>query len=165
MKLYIDFDHTIFNTDLFQKEIQGIDKNLDLQNDLKKLKEIIETNNINLEKYLYPDTIPFFEKYKDKYIIKKKKKSNNHNAYQLFKILDTKISNYFQEIIIIKTNLKGELDLDYQNSIFIDDDPKELESIKKRNPYDIIRLKRGKHEDEILKTNIKEVTNLLEIKL
>ena len=165
MKLYIDFDHTIFNTDLFQKEIQGIDKNLDLQNDLKKLKEIIETNNINLEKYLYPDTIPFFEKYKDKYILILLTKSNNHNAYQLFEILDTKISNYFQEIIIIKTNLKGELDLDYQNSIFIDDDPKELESIKKRNPYDIIRLKRGKHEDEILKTNIKEVTNLLEIKL
>ena len=107
MKLYIDFDHTIFNTDLFQKEIQGIDKNLDLQNDLKKLKEIIETNNINLEKYLYPDTIPFFEKYKDKYILILLTKSNNHNAYQLFKILDTKISNYFQEIIIIKTNLKG----------------------------------------------------------
>ena len=41
MKLYIDFDHTIFNTDLFQVEIQEIDKNLDLQKDLKKLKEII----------------------------------------------------------------------------------------------------------------------------
>lgn len=61
MKLYIDFDHTIFNTDLFQAEIQEIDKNLDLQKDLKKLKEIIKTNNINLEKYLYPDATFFRE--------------------------------------------------------------------------------------------------------
>ena len=165
MKLYIDFDHTIFNTDLFQVEIQEIDKNLDLQKDLKKLKEIIKTNNINLEKYLYPDAIPFFKKYKHNYTLILLTKSNDHNAYQLFKIEESKISNYFQEIIIIKTNLKGELDLDYQNSIFIDDDVCELESIKKRNPYDIIRLKRGKHQDEILKTNIKEVTNLLEIEL
>ena len=48
--------------------------------------------------------------------------------YQMMKIMGAKISDYVDNIVFC-TKSKGELALDYENSIFVDDNPKELVSL------------------------------------
>ena len=142
MNIYIDFDHTLFNTTLF---INDIMQNKNQQLTFLELKKLVKKQNLNLKNYLYPDVIPFLEKYQDKNLILL---THGDYDYQLFKIRESKIVKYFKEIKITD-NYKGLLKLDYQNSIFIDDNPKEIESLLKNpiKPLKIIRIKRGKYKD------------------
>ena len=142
MNIYIDFDHTLFNTTLF---INDIMQNKNQQLTFLELKKLVKKQNLNLKNYLYPDVIPFLEKYQDKNLILL---THGDYDYQLFKIRESKIVKYFKEIKITD-NYKGLLKLDYQKSIFIDDNPKEIESLLKNpiKPLKIIRIKRGKYKD------------------
>ena len=60
---------------------------------------------------------------------------------------------------------KGLLKLDYINSIFIDDNPREIDSILSRNPKMIIRMQRdnSKYSSIPMEIDIKCVKSLNEI--
>jgi len=161
MNIYIDFDHTLFNTTLFIEEIEKL-TNKEFNNlSLLEIKEIVINNNLDLSNYLYHDTLNFLNKYKDYnlYLL-----THGKNSYQEFKIKESKIDKYFKDIIITK-ELKGNLNLNYKDSIFIDDNPIELDSIYSNNPIKTIRIRRGKYSKLDSINKIVEVKELLNIKL
>lgn len=194
MNVYIDFDRTLFDTDMFLKDLHNLLKNnnVDMEvfnkyqdelkengfnpfdilkkmenaspfnNDVyKQLDELIENSNT----YVYSDVDGFLEMLKEKkYHIILLTKGNED--YQLAKIKNTDVIKYFDDIIITLKN-KGKLDINYQNDIFIDDNPYEIESILKRNPKRMIRIKRAnaKYNDINVEGKIEEVENLNEIKI
>lgn len=170
-KIYIDFDGTLFNNNKFISDcIKILDKysidkdivirNLNIKNKIRDfrivLKDISKEYNIDEKKllnnykkilnndYLYDDAIEFLKELKNKYELILLTYGNND--YQLDKIKSTKIMKYFKNIIITQNN-KNELDIDYTNSIFIDDNPDVLRGLMNKNCYKIIRLKRGKYKD------------------
>lgn len=70
--------------------------------------------------------------------------------FQISKLSKSKIAEFVDNIIIC-TKQKGELHLDYENAIFIDDNPRDLTSIFRAgaSPERLIRIKRsnGKYSD------------------
>ena len=194
MNIYIDFDRTLFDTDLFIKDLEDIiesngitvDKFLKyvnkdkengfniysilnlMENDIKvdsdvykKIDKIIE----NSEHYIYSDVYEFVKMCKDKkYRIFVLTKGNGE--FQLLKIRNTKLFDYLDGVIVTLQD-KGELDLNYQESIFIDDNPRELESIRLKNPKRIIRIKRdgAKYNSILASETIEEVESLKDINL
>ena len=185
-KLYIDFDNTLYNTlELKEKrkvflkkyihelEIQKIINTfnglfdfrnvLDVMIDKYKIdKDTLYKDYDDLLKYnyLYDDTIEFLNYYKDKYELILLTYGNND--YQLDKINCTNIKEYFKEIIITQKN-KNILDIDYNNSTFIDDNPKELKGLLNNNSYKVIRLCRGKYKDIEKELDVLSVNSLKEI--
>lgn len=192
MKIYIDFDRTLFDCDKFLEDFYllidkyHIPKNIfrECQNQCKNegfnpyniLREVLnyylfdkklyEEINILISKtkeYLYSDTLPFLEYLKMKnYQVTILTKGNSE--YQREKILMAKIFYYYNDLIVTLKH-KGELNLDYANGIFIDDNPNEIESIMKNNPQKIIRVKREKTKyfDVSTKKNVDTVATLNEI--
>lgn len=187
-KLYIDFDNTLYNTlelkrrrKVFLKKYineEKIQEIINLFNDLFDFRDaldlMIEKYNIDKDtlyndyndllsyNYLYEDTIEFLEYYKDKYDLILLTYGNND--YQLDKINYSKIKKYFNDIIITQKN-KNLLDIDYNNSIFIDDNPKELKGLLNNNCYNIIRLCRGKYKDnekELILNNVNSLKEIIE---
>ena len=187
-KLYIDFDNTLFNTVKFNNKckellnkyineeeqdkifksftkiydfrevinILSINYNIDKAILLKEYNELLEGN------YLFEDTIEFLEYYKEKYELIMLTFGNNE--YQLDKINCSNISKYFKELIIT-SEYKYVLDIDYKNSIFIDDNPRDLKGLMNNNPYLIIRLCRGKYktfEKELVLNNVNSLKEIIE---
>lgn len=187
MKVYIDLDRTLFDTDRFLNDLYKMlnDKiDLDLfnkyQEDNKKggfnPYKILKLMNVrkdiiasldefmnNIKKYVYSDVSFFFNMLHSK-------------GYTI--ILLTKGDKRFQKMKLKKSELlfdekiftlefKGDLNLDYQNSLFIDDNPYELDDIYLNNPKRIIRIKRenAKYNNILTKNKIEEVNNLKEINL
>lgn len=171
MKVYIDFDRTLFDCDRFlsdlydildkynitkeifrkcqnQCKIMGfnpyiildlVKENINFDNRIyEEVKELIH----NTRKYLYDDTISFLEYLKSlNYDIIILTKGNLD--YQKEKIAMANLEEYYSELIVTMKH-KGELKLNYGESIFIDDNPKEILSILKKNPKRIIRIQRNK---------------------
>ena len=161
MVIYVDFDHTLFNTTAFVRQMEEVTNKKISDIDIKSIPEISEKNKIDLKEFLYEDSIPFLEKYKDYNLVLLTK---GNYEYQEFKILKTNISKYFKEKIITEKE-KGDLEIDYQKGIFIDDNPREIESIMKNSPYLVIRMKRGKYKDIEIDLDIENVSSLSEINL
>ncbi len=161
MVIYVDFDHTLFNTTAFVRKMEEVTNKKISDIDIKSIPEISEKNKIDLKEFLYEDSIPFLEKYKDYNLVLLTK---GNYEYQEFKILKTNISKYFKEKIITEKE-KGDLEIDYQKGIFIDDNPREIESIMKNSPYLVIRMKRGKYKDIEIDLDIENVSSLSEINL
>ena len=185
-KLYLDFDNTLFDTVEFNKSckkildkyisneeqdkifksftkiydfrevinILSINYNIDKAILLKEYNELLEGN------YLFDDTIEFLEYYKEKYELIMLTFGNNE--YQLDKINCSNISKYFKELIIT-SEYKYVLDIDYKNSIFIDDNPRDLKGLMNNNPYLIIRLCRGKYKTFEKELVLNKVNSLKEI--
>ncbi len=67
--------------------------------------------------------------------------------------------------IVVTLKHKGNLNLDYKNCIFIDDNPKEIQSIIKREPKLVIRVQRdgSKYSNKILENEVLTVKSLMEI--
>ncbi len=192
MKVYVDFDRTLFDCDKFLDDLYtlikkyNISKELfkDCQNQCKRkgfnphsilnlVKEkenfddklFLEIDNLisNTSNYLYSDTIPFLEYLKSlnyEVIILTKGNSN----YQREKIFNAHIDNYYSKLIVTMKH-KGKLNLDYENSIFVDDNPLEIQSIMKEKPKLIIRIMRdnSKYNNISIDEDIKEVKSLKEI--
>ena len=143
MNYYIDFDHTLFDTENFV-------------NKSSKCSDLI-----------FVDSLRFIKKLKQMghkiYILSYSKQELD---YQILKIANSNISNLFDGIIISK-ELKFNLDIDYKNGIFIDDNPRDLMGLYSRNPKRLIRLKRKnqKYSLENLNINIEEYENFDEIPL
>lgn len=187
-KLYIDFDNTLFNTVKFnnkckellnkyinEEEQDKIFKSFTKIYDFREVLNILsinykideeilkkEYNKILEDNYLFEDTIEFLEYYKNKYELIMLTWGNNE--YQLDKINCASISKYFKELIITQ-KFKYELDIDYKNSIFIDDNPRDLKGLMNNNSYKIIRLCRGKYmnyEKELVLNNVNSLKDIIE---
>ena len=158
MKVYVDFDRTLFDCDKFLGDLYNLINKYNItkeefkecQNQCKKkgfnpyiiLDLVKEKNDFddrlyddvkrlmgNTKKYLYPDTVSFLEYLKkinyDVIILTK-----GNIDYQKEKILNAKLDSLYNKLMVTMKH-KGELKLDYENSIFIDDNPKEILSILK----------------------------------
>ena len=192
MKVYIDFDRTLFDCDSFLVDLYSIIQKYkipkkifkDSQIQCKKIgfnpyiilkkveKEFSFNHEIyndidkllnNTSKYLYDDSILFLKKLKKcgyKIIILTK----GNLEYQKRKIINANVSNYCDDIIITMS-YKGNLDIDYMNSVFIDDNPIEIKSILKKQPKMVIRMTRvnSKYSDVKMDIKIKVVKTLDEI--
>ena len=187
MNIYIDFDRTLFDTDKFLIDLYNIIVNskIDLYEFKKiKLKEkkngfnpynVLEKMQVNsdiyqkidelisnCDNYLYSDSEEFLKKLKEKnYNIILLTKGNSD--FQIRKVKSTRVYSYFDDVIVTLKK-KGKLNLDYQNSIFIDDNPSEIESIMKRNPKRMIRIMRenAKYNDVVIKESVDVIHNLLD---
>lgn len=169
--IYLDFDRTIYDTDSLYKDMNeiimkyGIDleqfekvkrmifgepilfnyfkviKYISYHNDIS-LKIIEELENIinNGDKYIYNDVEKFI----------KNAKSNGYTIniltygdanFQLRKLSKLRICDIIDNIFIVSV-YKFDLELDYTNSIFIDDNPRDLEGLYKKKAGKIIRISR-----------------------
>ena len=188
MKIYIDFDGTLFNTDKFYQdylvilnkynissfEIDEMKKelftnrkfNLDILTDyiiskynIKNLKQEVETLYNN--SYVFEDVIPFLEKYKNYNLILL---TLGDIDYQNRKIEGSKLSKYFQDIIITDVD-KSQLDIDYKDNLFIDNNPKELIKFQ-NNGGKIIRIRRIEDKYSVIDLdNVLEYKSFFDLKL
>jgi len=184
IKIYIDFDGTLFDADAFYKDFLMICKEngISFENIKSYEKEIFNEDNLfNLKKLLYymMEKLPlndlFFDKvismFSDKYIyddvLEPLIKLNNSYElilltfgdyeYQNDKIKATGLDKYFSKIIFTQKN-KSQLDeVDYKNGIFIDNNPKELIRFFKRCGKKVIRIRRNTDKYSKGETNIKEI--------
>ncbi len=190
MKIYLDFDRTLFDTNTFLKEIYIILNKynipLDIFDEYKKRfnkmgyncykilqemeKKYFIDNKVyneldNLIKndniFIYADVIKFLDYLKNNnFEIILLTKGNEE--FQKMKIINSGISNYFTDIIITLKH-KGELSIDY-NAIFIDDNIKELRSIGKNKISKLIYIDRSKqdnNQDIITINSLSEAYNYL----
>ena len=94
----------------------------------------------NGEKYLYSDS--------NEFLLKMKHKNYNTSIltygdinFQMLKLTPLSTCNIIDNIIIT-SNYKFLLDLDYNNSIFIDDNPRDLMGLSQQGAKKVIRVKR-----------------------
>lgn len=103
---------------------------------------------------VFSDVIPFLKKIKSQknkvYILSYCKENLQ---YQSIKIAGSNLSQYFDGLYIV-SKPKYELDLNYANGIFIDDNPKNLLGLYSKNPKQVIRIRREKN-----KYSVKELGN------
>ena len=188
MKIYIDFDGTLFNTDKFYQdyldilnkynisslEIDEMKKelftnrrfNLDILTDyiiskynIKNLKQEVEFLYNN--SYVFEDVIPFLEKYKNYNLILL---TLGDIDYQNRKIESSNLSKYFQDIIITDVD-KSQLDINYKDNLFIDNNPKELNRFQ-NNGGKIIRIRRIEDKYSVIDLdNVLEYKNFFNLKL
>lgn len=125
----------------------------------KKLEEII----LDAQRFLYSDSVGFLKNLKLKgYEINiLTYTSKNSFDYQMKKIYGSQITSFIDNLIICTKN-KGELGLDYEHGIFIDDNPDVLYSLFKAgvNAERIIRMKR---KDAGYSQLIVDIKNLVEV--
>ena len=192
MRIYIDFDGTLFDSDKFLEDLfkiidrYGISRDIfkECQNqcknegfnpniilDLVKKKMIfddgiyLEINQLmnNSSYYLYRDSKEFLEylnvlKYQVIILTK------GNFKYQKEKIFNSQLNSCYNKIVVTLKH-KGNLNLDYKNCVFIDDNPKEIQSIIKREPKLVIRVQRdgSKYSNKILENEVLTVKSLMEI--
>jgi FMN phosphatase YigB (HAD superfamily) len=190
MKIYVDFDRTLFDCDRFLGDLYALVNKYNVTKEMfkesqnqcmkqgfnpyiildlvkekysfdEKLYHEIDNLMNKTSNYLYPDTISFLEYLKSlNYQVVILTKGNLD--YQKKKILNANIDKYYDELIVTMKH-KGGLDIDYGKSIFIDDNPIEILSIIKKKPNKIIRIQR----DSSLYSNItidKEVISVKSLK-
>lgn len=184
MIYYIDFDSTLFNTTLFYHDLleifnknsltkemvieYKISHNDKLYDPIKMANYYVEkglvNNNIVIEiddlfnkitNYLYDDAIKFLENNKDKKLVLL---TYGEYHYQKLKIDKCNITKYFSDIIITE-HKKHHLDLDYQNGVFVDDNPIVINGLLKMNPNKIIRIKRVNNKYSKIPLISKKVIN------
>ena len=184
MKIYIDFDGTLFNTDKYTKDFMSIlndyciDKTLFYEvsdklfskNKLFNINVIVDyfidnydmnyslkdkINNLLNDSYVYSDVMEClnilisygYELYLLTY---------GDDEYQRLKIEASNLSRFFKEIIITQKD-KSKLGIDYENSIFIDNNPIEIEKFNSSKANKIIRIKRDNDKFSNAKCNISDI--------
>ena len=171
MNMYIDFDRTLYDTDKLYMDMfkiinsYGITEKMfeDYKNEffrkpilfnyIKLIKYICRKENIdyniilellnlvqNGEKYLYSDSYDFIKKMKrDNYNVSLLTYGDSN--FQMLKVTPLKICDII-DTIIISSDYKFNLNLDYENSLFIDDNPRDLLGFANKGALKIIRIKR-----------------------
>lgn len=137
---------------------------LDSENLLKNINNVIA----NTKDFLYDDSISFLKNLKETghklFILSY---CPDSLKYQAAKISGSGISDYFDAIYITSVP-KYELDINYQDGIFIDDNPKDLIGLYSKNPKQVIRLRRDGNKysiSELDNSKIKEYKLLSEINI
>lgn len=181
MKVYIDFDGTLFDTDRYTKDFMNIFHEYDINEEIfDETKKILFNENKLFNINVIIDY--FIEKYDiDIQLRRKIDDLLNHsyiysdvldclnmlvnNGYELYlltygdkdfqkmKIDASNISKYFKEIIITEKD-KSKLNLNYKNSIFIDNNPIEIESFCNSKAKSVIRIRRNSDRYSKIDCNI-----------
>lgn len=190
-KIYFDFDGTLYNSNKLTDDFYNIFVNYGLSKDkIKSIKKELFKNKIfNLDiltdfvinnygisdkikmdidrlyknDYLYDDVMKSIDKLKEKYqlIIL----TYGSYKYQMNKINGSNINKYIKDIIVTE-NDKSKLDIvDYNNSIFIDNNPSDILRFSECKPYKLIRIRRDddKYRDVDTTINTLEYNNLYDI--
>lgn len=191
-KVYIDFDGTLYNSDNFYNSFIEIcskynikkEKVKEIENDIFNNKNLFNVDILSQkifeyyqlpinflydvevlykEPNLFSDTIPSLEQ-----LIKSSKYelyilTHGNREYQLKKITSSKIDKYIKEIIVT-TGSKIDLDgINYQKSIFIDNNPFQIKQLIAAKAKKVIRIRR--HQDKYSKiasmVPVNEYDNLL----
>lgn len=84
------------------------------------------------ERYMYPDSVPFLKRLSQKGFEVNILTYTAKDAfdYQMLKLMGSNVLDYVDNFIIC-SRPKGELNLDYENGYFFDDNPRELTSLFK----------------------------------
>ena len=181
MNYYIDFDNTIFDTVSFHNDLINIllknnitreyIDNYYKENGINPLDLINSINNDKINKqvdklfkkaskYLYKDAIKFLSKKSfNNYILY----SYGNIDYQNKKIDNCDIKKYFDEILVTDIN-KTDLDLDYKNGIFFDDNVDVIKELLDKEVYKIYRVKRKNNIHSEVKLNDKRVIEIYNMK-
>ena len=87
--------------------------------------------------------------------------------YQSIKVAGSKLADFFDALYI--TSLpKYNLDIDYTNGVFIDDNPEDLLGLYSKNAKQVIRLRRKENKysvKDLDNTDIKEYLNFNDINI
>lgn len=144
-----NFNSTIDNIFSFAENMSkkyGVDS----QKVLKNVNSVID----NGEVLVFEDAKRFLERLKENnhksYVLTYVAKGNEE--YQMRKLLGSGLMKYFNGIIIT-TEYKFLLDLNYENAIFVDDDPRDLNGLFERNPVKVIRIKKPSNRRSKLEIN------------
>lgn len=177
MKIYIDFDGTLYNTTKLNENFINIFNKYNIDKEyIKKLmnnhknydilaNKLTKENNIDKAIYkdlfnlysndlVFKDIIPFLEKYHKKYDLILLTLGNKE--YQEKKIKSSNLRKYFKNIIITDKD-KSKLNIDYTNAIFIDNNPNELKKFYNSNATKLIRIKRVDDKYSKLNLDIKNI--------
>ena len=178
-KIYIDFDSTLFDVNKYLQNLYKIcekynikkDELDEITNNIFKnhkaffiddlLKYLLEEKNVDknikrdfslLEKkaFLFDDTLIFLKSIQTKYEPILLTCGNIY--HQQKKINACNIKEYFSDVIIVQENKSKVDNVDYQNGIFIDNNPLELEKFISVNAKRVIRIKRN--SDKYSKINL-----------
>lgn len=121
---------------------------------------INNVNNIidNCKQFVYEDSERFLDKLKkeENKIILLTFIPKTNQEYQLKKIKGSGLAKYF-DIMILTAELKYTLDLNYENGVFIDDNPKDLEGLNSMNPLRLIRMRRQNNKRSKIEMNIENM--------
>lgn len=190
MKLYIDFDGTLFDTDRLFKDFIRVCNSYGVTDDMfyeaqqyflnkNKLFNIEPVIKYLVEEYniidsIYSDIDLLFN---DSYLFEdvldslKELLAQGHELYMLTygnfefqkrKIKGSKIADYFKDIIITEFN-KSKLGLDRANIMIIDNNPKEICELY-NSGYNVVRIRRETDKYSSLNTNISGVTECIDFK-
>lgn len=136
--------------------------NLECSSFINNLNNII----LSASDLVYNDATPFLNKIKEKkhklYLLTYCKDSLE---YQSLKVAGSKLSDFFDTLYITSTP-KYNLDINYTNGIFIDDNPDDLLGLYNNNPKQLIRLRRKENKYSIQNlenSNIQEFSTLNDI--
>ncbi|MBE5758012.1 MAG: hypothetical protein E7345_03685 [Clostridiales bacterium] len=125
--------------------------------DASLLIDAVNNSINNGQDLVYPDTIEF--------LLRLRESGHNINMltytakesidYQVQKVKGSGLVEYFDNIIITSTP-KWQLDFNYSNGIFIDDNPKDLAGLYSKSPIAVIRIKRdnNKYSDKPMPDDI-----------
>ena len=118
---------------------------------------------------VYPDTWNFFNILKDKghNIVLLTFIPNQNQVYQMKKLIGSGLAKYYN-ILIMTASPKYEIDIDYHNGIFFDDEPITVQKLYDNNPYKVYRVRRknAKYSHiDIEKKEIEEIENFNEVDL
>ena len=197
MNYYIDFDHTLFDSQILtQRMLQAIVKTskLDILDECKsmfnreniyniyelvkyfskkyhldeaKIQTAVNYEINNSQDLVFPDGINFIKNLKEKghkvYLLSY---YEYKLQYQIAKIVGSHLSDLLDGIFVTK-DLKYNLDINYQNGIFIDDKPSDLIGLYSKNPQKVIRIRRKNHKysDKDINIDIEEYENFNEINI
>lgn len=138
--------------------------NLDVSIIIDNLNNIL----LNGSDLVFDDVIPFLKKLKEKgYKLYLLTHCKNSLEYQSMKITGSKLSNIFDALYLTSIP-KYMLDINYENGIFIDDNPTDLLGLYSNNAKQVIRLRRKENKYSVTdldNKNIKEYLNLAEINI
>ncbi len=133
--------------------------------DKSKIVKSIDNEILNGKNFVYDDSISFLSNLrKNNNKVFLLSYSNDNLNYQTEKILGSGLTPYF-DALFITSKPKYELDINYSNGIFVDDNPKDLLGLYSKNPKEVIRLKRLSNKYSKIELNIKiaEYDNLKDI--
>ena len=137
---------------------QYLIKNYDISTNLKE-----EVENLYSNRFVYDDVIVSLEKLKDWYELIILTYGNIN--YQVKKINGSNLGKYFTDIIITPKNKSLLDEVDYKNSIFIDNNPKEVKRFVLVNSKEVIRIRResDKYSVKDSEVEVLEYTSFLDI--
>ena len=189
--IYFDFDGTLYDSDklmrkftdickkfkILEEDIDSIEQELFTETKLFNLDELAnylsekyilppdflkDLENLYSEKNIYPDVYLALNKIKESQKYDMVILTYGNIKYQQKKIHNCDILEYIKEVIITEKKKSDINNIDYENSIFIDNNPTQIKALKDKTD-NVIRIRRktdkySKHDTEI---SIKEYQDLI----